>query len=114
MPSPFDRTLGTRMGVRCAEKITTQIQESIISSGIVSTQIPETCTLLGLQKRISTFIPVQEARKFADFQNQIHKDSWWLKLRPLLRILAKHDSIYEVQSIKGRAREVDVGEKVVG
>ena len=36
-------------------------------------------------------------------------DNWWLKLRPLLRILAKHESVYEVESISAVARDVDVG-----
>jgi len=36
-------------------------------------------------------------------------DNWWLKLRPLLRILAKHESVYEVESIAVVARYVDVG-----
>ena len=35
---------------------------------------------------------------FLGFRHRIWKDEWWLKLRPLLRILAKHESIYEVQS----------------
>lgn len=111
-PSPFDRNLGTRMGCRCAEKLIDQVLESANSSGIVNTTVPETCTLLGIQKRASSFTPIQEVKKLADFQHHIPKDSWWLKLRPLLRILAKHDSVYEIQSIKGRAREVDVGEKI--
>jgi len=42
-------------------------------------------------------------------RHRIPLDNWWLKLRPLLRILAKHDSIYEVESISLVARDVDVG-----
>ena len=34
-------------------------------------------------------------------------DNWWLKLRPLLRILAKHESVYETQSVVGQAGEID-------
>lgn len=33
------------------------------------------------------------------FRHRIPKHQWWLKLRPLLRILAKHDSSYETESI---------------
>ena len=39
--------------------------------------------------------------------HRIPKENWWLKLRPLLRILAKHDSSYEVESIFGAAKEID-------
>ena len=34
------------------------------------------------------------------FRHRIPLENWWLKLRPLLRILAKHDSTYEMQGIE--------------
>lgn len=37
--------------------------------------------------------------KFAIFRQRIPKHQWWLKLRPLLRILAKHDSTYEEEGM---------------
>jgi len=39
-------------------------------------------------------------------------DNWWLKLRPLLRILAKHDSVYEPESVVGVAKNTDVSQKL--
>lgn len=33
------------------------------------------------------------------YSQRLPKDQWWLKLRPLLRILAKHDSTYEEEGI---------------
>ena len=33
------------------------------------------------------------------FSQRIPKHQWWLKLRPLLRILAKHDSTYEEEGL---------------
>lgn len=33
------------------------------------------------------------------FRQRIPKHQWWLKLRPLLRILAKHDSTYEEEGM---------------
>lgn len=42
-------------------------------------------------------------------RHRIPVDNWWLKLRPLLRILAKHESVYEVESIAVVAEDVDVG-----
>lgn len=32
-------------------------------------------------------------------RQRIAKTQWWLKLRPLLRILAKHDSAYEEEGM---------------
>ena len=47
------------------------------------------------------------------FRHRISRDEWWLKLRPLLRILAKHESIYEVQGqIEEMAADVDSGDKL--
>lgn len=43
--------------------------------------------ILFLNKFIAMFV-------FSDFQHRIPQQQWWLKLRPLLRILAKHESTY--------------------
>jgi hypothetical protein len=32
-------------------------------------------------------------------RHQLPTDQWWLKMRPLLRILAKHNSIYRRESV---------------
>lgn len=32
-------------------------------------------------------------------RQRLPKKQWWLKLRPLLRILAKHDSTYEEEGL---------------
>ena len=45
------------------------------------------------------------------YSHRIPLDQWWLKLRPLLRILAKHESTYEVESILKLAGDVDTGDK---
>lgn len=41
----------------------------------------------------------QAVIEFALFRQRIPKHQWWLKLRPLLRILAKHDSTYEEEGM---------------
>jgi 6-phosphofructokinase 1 len=46
-------------------------------------------------------------------RHRIPKNPWWLKLRPLLRILAKHESIYETHRVIREAEEVDAGDKFV-
>jgi len=39
--------------------------------------------------------------------HRIPKRQWWLKLRPLLRILAKHDSLYYEQEAQEEIAEDD-------
>ena len=34
-----------------------------------------------------------------DWERRIPKEQWWLKLRPLLRILAKHEAAYHEEGI---------------
>ena len=44
---------------------------------------------------------------FLYLRHRISREAWWIKLRPLLRILAKHESTYEVESVIGKAKEID-------
>lgn len=37
-------------------------------------------------------------------------DNWWLELRPLLNILATHESVYEPETVANNAK--DASEKV--
>jgi 6-phosphofructokinase 1 len=90
-PSAFDRISGTKMGVRCADEMFSFINESQDPS--------ENCVLLGVQKRSTEFTPIQELKNKVDYKHQIPKELWWLKLRRLLRILAKHDSVYTVEGM---------------
>lgn len=51
---------------------------------------PNTATLLGLIGRRDCFTPVEELADEADFTHRLPFEQWWLKLRPLLAILARH------------------------
>ncbi|KIH49891.1 hypothetical protein ANCDUO_20034 [Ancylostoma duodenale] len=46
------------------------------------------------------FTPVEELAAETDFDKRLPCDQWWLKLRPLLRILAKHTSIYHTEAME--------------
>ncbi|PIO76394.1 putative 6-phosphofructokinase [Teladorsagia circumcincta] len=98
-PTPFDRNMGTKLAARALEYIITQIKDSMVN-GIVSTKSPETATLLGLTGRRVVFTPVEELAAETDFDKRLPCDQWWLKLRPLLRILAKHTSIYHTEAME--------------
>lgn len=53
-------------------------------------------------------------REKADFKHRLPKEQWWLKIRPLLRILAKHDSIYQTSAVPTDAETVDKGDNIIG
>ncbi|XP_055997392.1 ATP-dependent 6-phosphofructokinase-like isoform X2 [Ostrea edulis] len=90
MPSPFDRNFGTKMAAKALQYMSDAVQQNMNASGKVFSKDPSTVVLLGMQKRHLTFTPVEELKKMTDFEHRIPKDQWWLNLRPLMRILAKH------------------------
>ncbi|EHH64518.1 6-phosphofructokinase type C, partial [Macaca fascicularis] len=52
--------------------------------------------VLGISKRNVIFQPVAELKQQTDFEHRIPKEQWWLKLRPLMKILAKYKASYDV------------------
>lgn len=98
-PTPFDRNMGTKLAARALEYIITQIKDSMVD-GVVSAKTSDTATLLGLTGRRVVFTPVEELAAETDFEKRLPCDQWWLKLRPLLRILAKHTSVYHTEAME--------------
>ncbi|XP_048223421.1 LOW QUALITY PROTEIN: ATP-dependent 6-phosphofructokinase, platelet type [Perognathus longimembris pacificus] len=93
-PSPFDRNFGTKISARAMEWITTKLKESA-GKGKKFTSDDSIC-VLGICKRNLVFQPVAELRKKTDFEHRIPKEQWWLKLRPVMKILAKYEASYDV------------------
>jgi len=112
-PSPFDRNMGTKLAARAAEHLVTQIREFIdVAIGGSSgnhASCPETATLLGMRGRRVVFTPVEELAYETDFDHRLPSNQWWLKIRPLLRILAKHDSTYytEAEELEGGGETIE-------
>ncbi|XP_019871693.1 ATP-dependent 6-phosphofructokinase isoform X3 [Aethina tumida] len=94
-PTPFDRNLGTKMASKAVEWMVCQMKNNKDEAGNVRCESPNTACLLGVQKRMYTMTPLSVLKEQTNFERRIPKDEWWLKLRPLLRILAKHDSTYQ-------------------
>ncbi|KAI0982290.1 hypothetical protein GJ496_003000 [Pomphorhynchus laevis] len=68
--------------------------------GKIETTDNETAAVIGLTQRSIRCTPIEQLKEDSDFEHRIPKTQWWLKLRPLLRILTKHESVYipEIQS----------------
>ncbi|XP_033640938.1 ATP-dependent 6-phosphofructokinase, platelet type-like isoform X1 [Asterias rubens] len=96
-PSVFDRNMGTKLAVRASEFLRDVIEKNS-KDGVVSTTDPNTACLVGIQKRHLAFRSVESLKKGTDFEHRIPTQQWWIKLRPLLRILAKHASTYIVEA----------------
>ncbi|XP_050294037.1 ATP-dependent 6-phosphofructokinase isoform X5 [Anthonomus grandis grandis] len=111
-PTPFDRNLGTKMAAKAVDWMVCQLKNNTDSEGKINCTDPNTACLLGIVKRQYKCTSVHDLKDQTNFDQRIPKEQWWLKLRPLLRILAKHDSTYEEEgmymSIEDRLVDVTI------
>uniref|UniRef100_A0A8C4IAL4 ATP-dependent 6-phosphofructokinase n=1 Tax=Dicentrarchus labrax TaxID=13489 RepID=A0A8C4IAL4_DICLA len=94
-PSPFDRNFGTKVAAKAIQWITRTLKDSY-KGGRVFANSEDTACLLGMRRRAMVFQPVAQLRDETDFVHRIPKEQWWLKLRPLMKILAKYKTSYDV------------------
>ncbi|CAD5234066.1 unnamed protein product [Bursaphelenchus xylophilus] len=98
-PTPFDRNMGTKLAARALEHLICQAKEYInMETGENKAVDKTSATLLGLTGRHVSFTSAEDLCQQTDFEHRLPTDQWWMKLRPLLRILAKHNSIYHAQA----------------
>nr|XP_034955375.1 ATP-dependent 6-phosphofructokinase, muscle type [Zootoca vivipara] len=88
-PTPFDRNFGTKMGAKAVAWMSGKIKECS-RHGRIFANSPDSACLLGMRRRALVFQPVSELKEQTDFEHRIPKSQWWLKLRPILKILAKY------------------------
>ncbi|XP_054447559.1 ATP-dependent 6-phosphofructokinase, platelet type isoform X2 [Pteronotus mesoamericanus] len=93
-PSPFDRNFGTKISARAMQWITWILKEAQGKGKKFVTD--DSICVLGISKRTLVFQPVAELKKETDFEHRIPKQQWWLKLRPLMKILAKYKASLDV------------------
>lgn len=108
-PTPFDRNMGTKLAAKAVEWMVEKLCASTRPDGTICADQPDSAVMLGIMKRHYMYTPVQELKSQTDFKHRLPKSQWWLKMRPLLRILAHHDSTYHEESQRV-AVEDDVGE----
>uniref|UniRef100_A0A671QH75 ATP-dependent 6-phosphofructokinase n=1 Tax=Sinocyclocheilus anshuiensis TaxID=1608454 RepID=A0A671QH75_9TELE len=94
-PSPFDRNFGTKIAAKAMQWITKKLNESY-RKGRVFANTEDSACLLGMRRRAMVFQPVVQLKDKTDFVHRIPKEQWWLKLRPLMKILAKYKTSYDV------------------
>ncbi|KAF7708948.1 hypothetical protein HF521_018005 [Silurus meridionalis] len=111
-PSPFDRNFGTKISAKAVQWITKKLNECY-RQGRVFANTEDSACLLGMRRRNLVFQPVVQLKDETDFV--IPKEQWWLKLRPLMKILAKYKTSYDVSDsgqlehvVRSRGKESDV------
>ncbi|KAG7216711.1 hypothetical protein INR49_021094, partial [Caranx melampygus] len=112
-PSPFDRNFGTKISAKAMQWISKKLVETF-RQGRVFANTEDTCCLLGMRRRALVFQPVVQLKEETDFVHRIPKEQWWLKLRPLMKILAKYKTSYDVSDsgqlehvVRNRPKESD-------
>ncbi|CAB1314988.1 unnamed protein product [Coregonus sp. 'balchen'] len=61
--------------------------------GRIFANMPDSACVLGMKKRSLVFQPLASLKDDTDFEHRIPKTEWWLRLRPILKILAKYDTV---------------------
>ncbi|XP_033494165.1 ATP-dependent 6-phosphofructokinase, platelet type isoform X2 [Epinephelus lanceolatus] len=112
-PSPFDRNFGTKISAKAMQWVTKKLVETF-RHGRVFANTEDSCCLLGMRRRALVFQPVVQLKDETDFVHRIPKEQWWLKLRPLMKILAKYKTSYDVSDsgqlehvVRNRPKESD-------
>jgi len=89
-PTPFDRNFATKMGSKSVMWLTDKLKECY-RHGRIFANTPDSACVLGMKKRSLTFQPLADLKDETDFEHRIPKTQWWLKIRPIMKILAKYN-----------------------
>ncbi|CAL7942870.1 unnamed protein product [Xylocopa violacea] len=107
-PTPFDRNLGTKMGSKAVEWFSEQLKKCTNADSKTSTMDADSAVMIGIVRRQYRFTPFTELLEVTDFEHRIPTYQWWIKLRPLLKVLAKHESTYEEEGLYITVEEMDL------
>ncbi|XP_041056532.1 ATP-dependent 6-phosphofructokinase, liver type-like isoform X1 [Carcharodon carcharias] len=113
-PTPFDRNFGTKLGVKSVQWLTEKLLETY-RKGQVFANSPETACVLGMNRKALVFRPVTELKAETDFEHRVPKEQWWLRVRPLLKMLAKYQTHFDdyitgkIEHVNRRSLSVESG-----
>ncbi|RWS26162.1 ATP-dependent 6-phosphofructokinase-like isoform X2 [Leptotrombidium deliense] len=96
--SPFDRNFGTKLASKAAAWMIDTLKKHTQQNSKVVCTTADTVVLLGLVRRHYKISSIEKLRNKTNFQHRISTEEWWLKLRPLLRILARHNSVLQTEA----------------
>merc|ERR1711970_168639 len=95
-PTPFDRNFATKMGAKSVMWLTDKLKECY-RHGRIFANTPDSACVLGMKKRSLVFQPLADLKAETDFEHRIPKTQWWLKIRPIMKILAKYNIKMETE-----------------
>ena len=89
-PSPYDRILGIKYASHAVDFLIDQVKKNMNAKGQVRAMGRESACVLGIRGTEFKTVPFQELTPVTDFKHRIPKEQWWMTLRPLISVLAKH------------------------
>ena len=88
-PSPYDRILGVKYAAHAVDFVLKHASENTVK-GKVRVDTKESACILGVHGKALKTTPLEDLRPETDFEHRIPKHQWWMKLRPLISVLAQH------------------------
>ncbi len=88
-PSPYDRILGVKYAASAVDFLIKHASENCVK-GKVRTENRTSACILGVHGKTLMPTPLQDLIPNTDFEHRIPKQQWWMRLRPLISILAHH------------------------
>ncbi|KAL2104100.1 hypothetical protein ACEWY4_000968 [Coilia grayii] len=89
-PTPFDRNFATKMGCKAVLWLTEKLKECY-RHGRIFANMPNSACVLGMKKRGLLLQSLADLKDDTDFEHRLPKTQWWLKLRPILKVLARYN-----------------------
>ena len=89
-PSPYDRILGIKYASHAVDFLIDQVTKNTNAKGQVRATSPESACILGIRGTEFKTVPFRKLVPVTDFKHRIPKEQWWMSLRPLISVLAKH------------------------
>uniref|UniRef100_A0A8B9KNE4 ATP-dependent 6-phosphofructokinase n=1 Tax=Astyanax mexicanus TaxID=7994 RepID=A0A8B9KNE4_ASTMX len=114
VPTPFDRNFGTKMGVKAVQWLTEKMRETH-RQGRVFANAPETACVIGMNRKVMSFIPVAELKEHTDFEHRMPKEQWWINLRVMLKMLARYQTHFDeyvtgdIEHVTRRTLSIETG-----
>ena len=109
VPSPFDRNLGLKLASKSLAHMIKLLEGREAQSYHIDS--PDSAVVIGMQKKRICFTSVSFLKSQTDPVHRIPKDQWWMKLRSLMRILAKHETVYTSEVLKKESSDDDEEEE---
>ena len=88
-PSPYDRILGVKYASHAVDFVIKHASENSTGSKVRVSSVESAC-ILGVHGKMLKPTPLSKLVPNTDFEHRIPKEQWWMRLRPLISVLAHH------------------------